>query len=314
MTMKGWLKFFFPLAGVLVGGALVAQQQSAQEEEAATRSYVRYVAEDDGSARLETSVVTLNDAQGVRVDLIGAVHVGDAAYYEALNERFKAYDKVLYELVGSPEPGKPLGNRAVAGDQRLQWIGVLQEKMKTALKLESQLEKIDYSAANLVHADMDMAKFQESQSENKETFFSLWLKAMAAQRSMGNDGQSAMGNDLAAMIVLMQILMKKDSSDDLKRFIGREFDKVEQLMTGIEANGGTVIIGERNRVALEVLERELQDGAKMLGIFYGAAHFPDMEKRLGDMGFTVMGTEWVTAWAIPAKSSAKAKKDVEAVK
>lgn len=270
-------------------------------EEGESRSYVRYVVDDDGSARLETSVVTLRNELGARVDLIGAVHVGDAEYYAALNHRFKAYDKVLYELVGSPEPGKPLGNRAVQGDQRLQWIGVLQEKMKSALKLESQLEKVDYTASNLVHADMDTAKFEETQRENKETFFTLWLKAMAAQRAMGQDGQAAMGNDLAAMMVLMQILMKKDGSDDLKRLIGREFHNVEQLMSGIEADGGTVIIGERNRVALEVLEREVEAGAKKLGIFYGAAHFPDMEKRLGEMGFRVVETEWVTAWDIPVE-------------
>jgi len=301
------------LAGASASGSLLAQEASGETAESGP-SYVRFVEDDDGAARLETSVVRLENAQGVRVDLIGAVHVGDEAYYEALNERFTTYEKVLYELVGRPEPGKPLGNRAVEGDQRLQWIGVLQQKMKEALKLEGQLEKIDYSAANLVHADMDMQKFEETQRENQETFFSLWLKAMAAQRSLGQGGQSAMGNDLGAVILLMQILMKKDGSDDLKRFIGREFDQVEQLMTGIEANGGTVIIGERNRVALEVLEREIKAGTKKLGIFYGAAHFPDMEKRLSEMGFRVVETEWVTAWDIPVRPAKKAKAAKEAVK
>lgn len=279
---------------------LRAQEAGGEAEEEVKAGYVRFVEDEDGAARLETSVVTLANEEGVRVDLIGAVHVGDAAYYEGLNERFKGYDKVLYELVGRPEPGKPLGNRALAGDQRLQWLGVLQEKMKTALKLEGQLEKVDYTAANLVHADMDMEKFEATQKANQETFFGLWMKAMAAQQGMAREGRE--GSDLAALMMLMKLLTKKAGPDDLKRFIGREFDQVEQLMVGIEANGGTVIIGERNRVALEVLDKEMKAGVKKLGIFYGAAHFPDMEKRLAERGFKVVGTEWLTAWDIPVKA------------
>ena len=38
----------------------------------------------------------------VQVDLIGAVHIADVAYYNQLNERFKQYDALLYELV-APE-------------------------------------------------------------------------------------------------------------------------------------------------------------------------------------------------------------------
>jgi trimethylamine:corrinoid methyltransferase-like protein len=79
---------------------------------------------------------------------------------------------------------------------------------------------------------------------------------MAAQQSVGSS--EAAGNDLASVMVLMQILMKKDGSDDLKRLIGREFDQVESIMSGLEAGGGTVIIGERNRVALEVMADGMQ--------------------------------------------------------
>jgi hypothetical protein len=298
----GWLGLWMVGLGVVGMTGLRAQEAGGGEEaeEEVKAGYVRFVEDEDGAARLETSVVTLANEKGVRVDLIGAVHVGDAAYYEGLNERFKEYDKVLYELVGRPEPGKPLGHRALEGDQRLQWLGVLQEKMKTALKLEGQLEKVDYMAANLVHADMDMEKFEATQKENQETFFGLWMKAMAAQQGMAQEGRA--GGDLAALVMLMKLLTKKAGPDDLKRFIGREFDQVEQLMVGIEANGGTVIIGERNRVALEVLDKEMKAGVKKLGIFYGAAHFPDMEKRLAERGFKLVGTEWLTAWDIPVKA------------
>ena len=292
----------------------VAVGVRAEEKEAA--EHMRFVEDDDGAARLETVVVKMTGPSGVQVDLVGAVHVADAAYFEALNERFKGYDAVLYELVGSPEKGKPLGNRAVANDARLGWIGTLQQKMKEALKLEGQLEKIDYTAANFVHADMGMEEFQKTQETKQETFLGLWLKAMAAQQSVGSS--EAAGNDLASVMVLMQILMKKDGSDDLKRLIGREFDQVESIMSGLEAGGGTVIIGERNRVALEVMAAQIAVGKKRLAIFYGAGHFPDMQKRLEAMGFKKSGEEWLAAWSVPAqvveKKKAKKKVDGEAGK
>ena len=286
----------------------------AEEKEAA--EHMRFVEDEDGAARLETVVVKMTGPSGVQVDLVGAVHVADAAYFEGLNERFKGYDAVLYELVGSPEKGKPLGNRAVANDARLGWIGTLQQKMKEALKLEGQLEKIDYTAANFVHADMGMEEFQKTQETKQETFLGLWLKAMAAQQSVGSS--EAAGNDLASVMVLMQILMKKDGSDDLKRLIGREFDQVESIMSGLEAGGGTVIIGERNRVALEVMAAQIAVGKKRLAIFYGAGHFPDMQKRLEAMGFKKSGEEWLAAWSVPPqvveKKKAKKKADGEAGK
>ncbi len=287
------------IAAACLGRVSGQETVEAAREGEAEREHIRFVEdEESGVARLETVVVKMSGPDGVVVDLVGAVHVGDAAYYEALNERFKGYDAVLYELVGKPGKGDPLGDRAVtAADSGLGWIGTLQEKMRETLKLEGQLEKIDYHAPNFVHADMDLEAFQKSREENRETFFGLWLKAMAAQQAAGGGGQ---GSDLAGLVVLMQILTKKDSSDDLKRLIGREFDQVEQIMMGIEASGGTVIIGERNRVALEVLEREIQTGKKRLAVFYGAAHFPDMERRLEAMNFRRTDEEWLAAWTIPA--------------
>ena len=56
-------------------------------------------------------------ARDVVVDLIGAVHVGEKAYYEALNKQFEDYDAVLYELVAPegtrvPKGAKPGGIRS----------------------------------------------------------------------------------------------------------------------------------------------------------------------------------------------------------
>jgi len=52
------------------------------------------------------------------------------------------------------------------------------------------------------------------------------------------------------LVKLLEILVRPQSADDLKQMIGREFDSVENLIAGLEAGEGTVIITERNRIAL----------------------------------------------------------------
>ncbi len=49
-------------------------------------------------------------ADGLRIDLIGAVHVGETAYYADLNDRFREYDVVLYELIAAKETPVQAGN------------------------------------------------------------------------------------------------------------------------------------------------------------------------------------------------------------
>jgi hypothetical protein len=70
-------------------------------------------------------------------------------------------------------------------------------------------------------------------------------------------------------------------------------------MSGMETEKGSVIVVERNKVALDVLTKEIAKGRKHLGIFYGAAHLTDLEQRLFAMGFNKQKSEWLTAWDLP---------------
>ena len=80
--------------------------------------------------------------------------------------------------------------------------------------------------------------------------------------------------------------------------------RLQTAVTRFEKDGvkvdliGAVHIGDRNVRCLEVLDRELAAGRKNVGIFYGAAHYPDMQKRLIEQGFTRTNHEWVTAWNV----------------
>ena len=257
--------------------------------------FIRFV-EEAQSDSLQTAVVSYESPQKAKVDLVGAIHIADKAYFDGLNLRFKGYEAVLYELVGPSfeERNKPEVKKAA---EKLQWVGQLQGMMRNALKLHGQLEGIDYTAKNFVHADMDMSQFTQTQTQKQESFFSLYLKAAQAQQDVNE--KRGTNSDAAGMVMLLKILTMKDSSMELKRMLAQEFDSVEDIMAGMETGGGTVLVGERNKVALKVMDQELAAGKKRLAIFYGAAHLGDMEERLLKAGFKRTGVQWLKAWDLP---------------
>jgi hypothetical protein len=71
---------------------------------------------------------------------------------------------------------------------------------------------------------------------------------------------------------------------------------------GLGPTIGNILVGDRNKAALKVLQKEIAKGKKKIGIFYGAAHMPDFEKRLReDFDLKRDKEEWVTAWDLKAK-------------
>ena len=93
---------------------------------------------------LQTAIVHFVSARGKRrgatVDLVGAVHVGDDAYYRTLNEKFAEYDVVLYELVAPEGTRIPKGGREGGGGGV---IGGLQTGMNSVRGLSHRLNTID---------------------------------------------------------------------------------------------------------------------------------------------------------------------------
>lgn len=66
-----------------------------------------------------------------------------------------------------------------------------------------------------------------------------------------------------------------------------------------EVEEESVIIGERNKVAIEALRRVINDGHGRIAILYGGGHMPDLGRRLREE-FDLVPTrvQWVNAWSI----------------
>jgi len=225
------------------------------------------------------------------VDLISAVHVAEKSYYRRLNKEFADYDVVLYELVA------PKGTRIqkTRGQSRSA-VSMLQRGIKTMLELEFQLEQIDYTAPNMVHADMSPAEFAESMQRKGETVLGTFLRmlgyAMARQQASGS----------ASDAQLLFALFDKNRALALKRILAEQFQEMEGSLLAIEGEDGSTLISERNKVALKVLREEIDAGKTRIAIFYGAGHMSDFQKRLAsDFDLVPAGTRWIDAWNLRSK-------------
>src|SRR5688572_1176420 len=117
---------------------------------AAGTEFIRFTEDGKGAGTLDTAIATYRNADGVEVDLVAALHVGEASYYKGLSETFDGYDALLYELVkpkDGPVPGSRVAVRPARGAERARGaaaVGGIQSLMKNALQLEFQLEAINY--------------------------------------------------------------------------------------------------------------------------------------------------------------------------
>ena len=194
------------------------------------REYVRVLKDSKGTpVALETSVSTLESADGeLLVDLIGAIHVADRSYYEALNDRFKDYDVVLYELVA------PEGARVPKPGQKSQHpVGRMQQGIKTLLDLSFQLDHIDYTADNLVHADMSPDEFAKSMQNRGESFLQILF------RMMGQAAAQAGSDDAPSDTDFLLALLSSDRALKLKRVMAKQFQDIESQMRVIEGPQGS---------------------------------------------------------------------------
>ncbi|MEM8872750.1 MAG: hypothetical protein AAGD32_00695 [Planctomycetota bacterium] len=247
---------------------------------------------------LQTSIVTYRNADGVTVDLIGAVHIGDRAYFETLNDRFPAYDSLLYELVLPEGAAPPRAGGQRQFDLDASMIGNLQVLMKQALELDFQLDRIDYHKPNFVHADLDAATFTRLQQDRNETFLDLFIKAMLNPPTQEEMAQM----EQLDFMELLQAMQAPDRARQLKLLFAKQMRQMDQMTRLFDGPNGSVIIHERNNVAFEVLDKQIDAGDKHLGVFYGAAHLPHMEELLIERGFEQVGEpEYITAWDMTAR-------------
>lgn len=302
-----WLVFAIAVACWSAGQTAWAQQVEAlpslQDQEApaaaddpaeeAKDKFLRLTYDDDGElVSMDTAIVRYApadpDAKELTVDLVGVIHIAEREYYEKLNKLLDEYDVVLYELVAPEGTEIPKGG----GKPSFHPLRLMQDGMRDMLKLESQLAHIDYTREHFVHADMSPEQFADSMKNRGEDFITMFFKIM--NRSMA---QQAKNPNRTSDLSFLLALFDRNRSHVLKRMMAEQFQDLESMMDVFQGPDGSAIISDRNKVALEVLAKQIDAGKKRIAVFYGAGHMPDMQQRLEtDFGLKRQSEQWLVAW------------------
>jgi hypothetical protein len=199
---------------------------------------------------------------------------------------------VLYELV-APE-GTRVNDRAAEGGSP---ISALQVGMKDVLELQFQLDHINYDAENFVHADMSPEEFVEDMEKRGDSLMSMAFRMMGAGLAM--QGANSEFSDVS----VLSAMLADDRARQMKRTFAKQMVGMEGQMMGMaDKNGKSTLLTERNAKCFEVLDKQMQLGRKKIGVFYGAAHLPDMAiKLVDDRGFVPGRVEWMQAWDLMKK-------------
>ena len=280
------------LASPLFGqGGDASSTQEVVWKKSRKLSFVDVERDSEGRAEaLRTSILRFTPADeeegGLEcVDLIGVVHIGDAGYYKTMNELFKGYDVVLFEMANESDP------RAAMKAMRQQGQGqglltLLQSMPGRLMGLSHQVDHIDYDVENFVHADTSLGDAMARQGDD---LGSLIFKVIQDFQKMEED-PAAMNMDLQSFLGM--------SEDPLafKRSFAEALGADPDGIPGLDSLNG-ILIDERNAVCMERFAEVKAAGHRRIGIFYGAAHMRDFSQRLiFDHGLMPEKIAWLRAW------------------
>ena len=171
--------------------------------------------------------------------------------------------------------------------------------MTAFLDLQFQLEGIDYTAANLVHADMSPDQFARSMRDRGESMFQVFMRMVGY--AMSRQQEAATGASDARFLLA---LLSEDRALAMKRVLAEQFAEMDGSLAVIDGPNGSTLITERNKVALDVLKKQIAAGKQKIAIFYGAGHMPDLQQRLrDDLGLVPISTRWLVAWDLKGRPS-----------
>ncbi len=254
-----------------------------------------------GPIALETSIVTYVEpaaaaaaagrTEPLQVDLVGAVHLGSRQYYDTLDRLFTDYDAVLYELVAPANARVPKPGRKPSGA-----IGSAQQGLTKMLGLEFQLDQIDYTARNFVHADLSPKEFDAAMAKRGESWWTMFSRVMQESMARADRGGKKPAADVG-IGDLFGILFGDNRELRLRRLMAEQFTDMEVLTAAFGGEEGSSLITDRNAAALAVLGEQIGKGRRKIAIFYGAAHMDDFDQKLRrDFQLQPRETVWLEAW------------------
>lgn len=236
----------------------------------------------DGHGSLDVGVGAFEREDGRRVYLVGAVHVAHPDTFAAQQAVLDSMDLVLWEGVGAKEKPDP------AAMERFDVLFKTQVLLKNILNLDFQLDRIDYKRPFWRNSDVGINELQAELDERNLTI----IPNEALFRGVFGT--------LFKVIDPAKIPRSEETGRTYRGMVAPLMADTERLFRQAGAEGlEEVLIKMRNRRVMDDLAAVLAapDAPRRIGIYYGAAHFPNMAWILvGEMGFKFVGVHWIEAW------------------
>jgi hypothetical protein len=256
------------------------------------KAFTRFQKNRNGGTLETAYAVYKNKDTDVEVILYGAVHIADKAYYKKVQKDLDSYDVVLYEGVSPSKDQEP--------DENMKSIGELQTTMGSMLGLTFQKDGINYKAKNLVHADMTYDELLKATDGDIS-------KALPGAQMFSDPQTKSM---LKPMLKMMKSFGKQfmemapQMRDGLKLQMAQQLAGTDLSKVPGGEGAAKILVGERNKVALKVLDEQLaKRKSGKIAIFYGAAHMKDFNDRLEAKGWKQTKVEWNVAWDVGGKNA-----------
>lgn len=191
-----------------------------------------------------------------------------------------------------PRPGL----RLVEGDN-------LQSELAGALDLEFQLDGIDYDRPHFRCSDMSMDQLERA----------MLAEGLDMGPLNGSLAGSSMSGRIAVFLLrlvrVFNVFVDGALADAGKVMLIELFSDpaiLEQSFRQFGDGFERVLIDQRNQVVIDDLRAivDREPDVESVAIFYGAAHMPDMTRRLADqLGYRPAGEQWFTAFEVNLEES-----------
>jgi hypothetical protein len=263
----------------------------ATPDQPAPPAFVKMLTDPKGAITMQTAAHRLHVEGKPDVWLVGVAHIGEKSYYGSIEQLLDSNDEVLYEGVrkddkaGEPfKPApKPANSKAPAAEKSLYQV------LSDALKLDFQLNDINYNHPRWYNTDLSMADLERINKEKgggKPTGFDTIARMLSPGSPESKQIASFMQMASPGMLEAFKyLLVKKLGTADAD---AQMFDKPTQ----------EVILTARNDAVGRGFAKVIADSQppKSIAIFYGALHQADLEKALiTKYGYVDVEQRWFTA-------------------
>ncbi|KAJ4797962.1 thermosome subunit gamma [Rhynchospora pubera] len=301
--------------------------------------FVRFIHIKDGdtAGKLDFSVVRYKERlpgqtfnPNFAVDLVSVVHVGDRQYYEKLQKRLEIYDSVIYEGLRKTDCTQKSRYFDDITSLDLQSIYGLQRRLALLLSLSQQSQHLK-PRPSWKHGDLDWSTFLNLEIERKRLLATIPSVHDLLLSTLELSGLTGHALDSFSWLVISPfplpyivylacsgndpVLGSVDTLEDILKLgifwgpaalkfwmawaVSSSLCSLKDLEDTAGSERTSVLIGERNKVAIKELKGAMKRGEHSIAILYGAAHMPDFHKRLAEE-FNLVPTsmDWITAWSI----------------